>query len=171
MMEFVWNEHGMSNRTFLLPDNLGYVLFTNTVLQQIYRNAQTHTWHREAGGQLFSPAPHESAVVVSVATGPHPRDVRGRQLFVPDLLSATNDRQMQFDQGRHAVGLWHTHPESTPSPSTQDYETTLKYLEAFHGAMNGFLLVILGNRGNPLNMAVWVVTAEPFGTWIQLVEA
>lgn len=161
----------MSNRTFLLPDNRGYVLFTDPVLVHMYRHAQTRIWHREAGGQLFSPAPQESAVVVSVATGPHPRDIRGRHIFVPDLRSATNDRQMQFDQRRHAVGLWHTHPESSPSPSTQDYETTLRYLDAFHGAMNGFLLAILGNHGSPVNMVVWVATSEPTGTWIQLEEA
>lgn len=160
----------MSNRTFLLPDNRGYVLFTDLVLQHMYRHAQIHFWQREAGGQLFSPAPHESAVVVSVATGPQPRDLRGRHLFVPDLRSATDDRRRQFEQGRHAVGLWHTHPEPSPSPSAQDYETTLKYLEAFHGAMNGFLQTILGNHGNPLNMAVWVASTEQNGTWTRLKE-
>lgn len=160
----------MNSRTFLLPDNRGRVLFVDTVLQHMFQHAQTSFWHREAGGQLFSPAPHEASVVVSVATGPHPRDTRSRHQFVPALPSATYDRQIQFDLGCHAVGLWHTHPEVNPAPSNQDYNTTREYLEAFHGMMDGFLLVILGNRGNPLNMAVWMVAMKPVGTWIHLEE-
>jgi len=107
---------------------------------------------------------------VSVATGPYPRDTRSRHQFVPDLPSATYDRQIQFDLDCHAVGLWHTHPEVNPTPSNQDYNTTREYLEAFHGMMDGFLLVILGNRGNPLNMAVWMAAMKPVGTWIKLEE-
>lgn len=155
---------------FLLPENRGHVLFFNDVLQYMYRHTQTNIWHREAGGQLFSPAPEASTVNVSIVTGPHKRDRRSRYLFAPDLLSATHDRKSQFDLGRHAVGLWHTHPEANPMPSNQDYITTREYLEAFHGSMDGFLLVIIGNRGNPLNMAVWMAGIKPVGTWIQLEE-
>jgi len=72
--------------------------------------------------------------------------------------------------GKHAIGLWHTHPEAKPLPSTQDYNTTREYLEAFNGMMDGFLLIILGNSGNPLNMAVWMVTMKSNGEWIQLEE-
>lgn len=160
----------MTSRTFILPDNRGHVLFVDKVLQQIYQHAQTRFWHREAGGQLFSMAPHKSSVMVSIATGPHPQDSRSRHHFSPDLLSATHDREIQFDLGSHAVGLWHTHPEVNPFPSNQDYNTTREYLEAFNGMMDGFLLVILGNAGNPLNMVVWMATMKPIGKWIQLEE-
>ncbi|MDD5267593.1 MAG: Mov34/MPN/PAD-1 family protein [Methylococcales bacterium] len=160
----------MTSRTFLLPDNRGHVLFVDNVLQHMYQHAQTRFWQREAGGQLFSTAPHESSVVVSVASGPHSRDAQSRHHFAPDLPLATRDREIQFNLGKHAVGLWHTHPEAKPAPSNQDYNTTQEYLEAFHGMMDGFLLVILGNSGNPLNMVVWIATMKPFGAWIQLEE-
>jgi integrative and conjugative element protein (TIGR02256 family) len=160
----------MNNRIFLLPDNRGRVLFIDTVQQHMYKHAQTRLWHCEAGGQLFSPAPQDASVIVSVGTGPHPRDIRSRHHFMPDLSSATYDRQNQYNLGYHAVGLWHTHPEVNPVPSNQDYNTTREYLEAFHGMMDGFLLVILGNCGNPLNMAVWLAALKPVGTWIHLEE-
>ena len=160
----------MTNRTFLLPDNRGHVLLIDKVLQHMYQHAQTRFWHQEAGGQLFSTTPHESSVVVSVASGPHSRDIRSRHHFVPDLSSATRIRQFHFNSGRHAVGLWHTHPEANPAPSNQDRNTTQEYLEAFNGMMDGFLLVILGNSGNPLNMVVWISTMKPIGSWIQLEE-
>jgi integrative and conjugative element protein (TIGR02256 family) len=160
----------VSSRTFLLPENRGRVLFAEEVLQHMYKYAQTRFWHSEAGGQLFSETPHESSVAVSVASGPHLRDSRSRHNFVPDLTSATWDRQFQFSLDRHAVGLWHTHPEANPLPSNQDYDTTRKYLEAFDGMMSGFLLVILGNSGNPFNMAVWMATTNPVDSWVNLKE-
>ena len=108
--------------------------------------------------------------VVSVASGPHSRDIRSRHNFVPDLPSANRDRQIQFNLGKHSIGLWHTHPESYPSPSSQDYNTTREYLDAFNGMMDGFLLVILGNCGNPLNMVVWMATKNQIGSWVRLEE-
>ena len=161
----------MTSRIFLLPENRGRVLFDDGVLRHMYKYAQTRFWHCEAGGQLFSETPHESSVVVSVVSGPHLRDSRSRHNFVPDLTSATRDRQSQFILGSHAVGLWHTHPEANPSPSNQDYDTTRKYLEAFDGMMNGFLLVILGNSGNPFNMMVWMATTNKVDSWVKLKEA
>jgi len=160
----------MISRTFLLPDNKGQVVFVDKVLQHMYKHAQTRLWHREAGGQIFSSTPHESTVEVSVITGPHITDSRLRCHFVSDLSSATCDRHSQFSLGKHAVGLWHTHPEAKPFPSTQDYNTTRQYLEAFNGMMDGFLLVILGNTGNPPDMAVWMVTNKTFDSWLQLNE-
>jgi len=160
----------MSSRTFVLPDNRGIVIFEDVVLLQMYRHAQTQLWDREAGGQLFSPEPHVSEVVVSVATGPHRKDKRTRYQFVPDLPSATRDRETQFAMGRHAVGLWHTHPEDNPVPSDLDCTTTRQYLDAFNGEMYGFLLVILGRSGNPFNMSVWIASKNTNGSWLQLDE-
>ena len=153
-----------------MPENRGQIIFVGHVLEHMYQHAQTRFWSRETGGQLFSPNPHESSVVICVASGPHPQDIRSRHNFVPNLDSAIRDREEQFNFGNHAVGLWHTHPESNPSPSTQDYETTRKYLEAFDGTMDGFLLLILGNTGRPLNMAAWVATVKPVDAWFKLKE-
>lgn len=169
-MEFPWNAFSMSSRTYVLPDNRGIVLFEDAVLLHMYRHAQTHLWNREAGGQLFSPAPHVSEVVISVATGPHRNDKQTRCQFVPDLSDSTLDREKQFAMGNHAVGLWHTHPEDNPEPSGLDCTTTRKYLDAFNGEMEGFLLVILGRSGNPFNMSVWIAFNKPAGSWIKLPE-
>ena len=169
-MEFLLSVLCMVSRTFLLPDNRGEVVFVCDVLQHMYHHAQTRFWHKEAGGQLFSKVPHQSSVILSVATGPYPKDSRSRHNFIPDLPLATSDRHIQFKLGKHAVGLWHTHPEAFPSPSIQDYNTTREYLEAFNGMMDSFLLVILGNYGDPLNMVVWMATMKPIGAWNQLKE-
>ncbi|WP_170291467.1 Mov34/MPN/PAD-1 family protein [Dechloromonas hortensis] len=161
----------MDERRFILPDSRGEILLEATVLEHIYRYAQCGPWQREAGGQLFSPTPEQATVRISLGTGPYKEDRSTRCGFVPNLRTATQDRHTQFALGRHAVGLWHTHPEACPMPSEQDRETAQAYLKAFDGAMEGFILLILGNRGNPLNMTLWMASIRLGHSWVQLTEA
>lgn len=160
----------MTDRIFLVPDSNTRIVIRSVALQHIYAYAQTRWHHSEAGGQIFSSTPHLSEIVVTQATGPHPPDKRSRHHFNPDPVAATNDRVTLFNQDLHAVGLWHTHPERNPSPSGPDHEATLKYLASFQGEMNGFLLLILGNSGTPLNLAVWLASERPIRTWVKLLE-
>jgi len=37
--------------------------------------------------------------------------------------------------------------------------------------MTGFLLVILGNKGQPFNLAVWLARTNNHSNWIRLREA
>jgi integrative and conjugative element protein (TIGR02256 family) len=160
----------MSGRLFCLPGDGGYVSFEESVLVHMYQYAQMRWFHREAGGQLFSPTPQDAAVVITHATGPYLSDIRRRNAFVPDPKQATADRHRHFAEHRHAVGLWHTHPEPDPTPSGQDRTTAQEYLHSFNGAMTGFLLVILGNCGTPLNMAVWLAQGDRHHSWSRLQE-
>lgn len=160
----------MSTRRFELPDGRGVVIFSEYVLTHIYQYAQTTIWTKEAGGQLFSATPSEAIVEISVVTGPHKTDKRTRASFHPDVKTATQDRITQFESGFHAVGLWHTHPEAWPIPSNVDRETTQAYLNAFNGEMEGFLLAILGNQGDPYHMTLWLASTNSSISWMQLPE-
>lgn len=160
----------MYERSFLLPDNRGKVIFAVDVLQHMYAYAQTSFWSKEAGGQLFSDTPGLAEVNIALATGPYPQDKRSCWHFDLDVNRATNDRHNQFSLGLHPVGLWHTHSEAKPTPSTSDRITTQQYLEAFQGAMDSFLLVIIGNKGSPINLAVWIATIDKGKSWLKLNE-
>ncbi len=160
----------MSERHFQLPEDRGMVVFSNDVLRHIYKYAQTDFWDCEAGGQLFSSTPEKPLVPISLATGPYRQDRRTRCGFHPDVRKATEDRIQLFSKGLHAVGLWHTHPEAWPTPSDCDRATTKDYLEAFQGDMDGFLLAILGNRGNPRNLTVWMAWTNHTQPWLLLPE-
>lgn len=159
----------MSDRSFLLPENLGRVVFKPDVLQHMYSQIQSNYWSREAGGQLFSPNPHELEVLITSASGSNSLDIRRRHGFNPNVAQAMLDREDQFSAGRHAVGLWHTHPEAIPFPSIADQKTAQNYLAAFEGIMTGFLLVILGNQGMPPNMAVWMAISHG-ARWMEIPE-
>jgi integrative and conjugative element protein (TIGR02256 family) len=157
-------------RIFFDHDFTHYVLFTADALVHMYAHAQRGLWQKEAGGELFANDPDASGLVITAASGPNPRDRRSRNSWKPDTAAADRDRQQQFIQGRHAVGLWHTHPESFPSPSGRDRQTTHDYLEAFHGERKRYLMVTLGNSGNSPNMALWVASYEKRSTWTELIE-
>lgn len=160
----------MNSRSFFLPDKSGYVIFEPTVLGHMYAHVQRRFYQKEAGGQIFSETPHDSAVVVKGISGPNSRDKRQRHGYVPDAAQATADRLLQLQQGRYPVGLWHTHPEAYPEPSGLDQLTTREWLSDFQGSMHGFLLVILGNVEVPPNMTVWLARTAAREDWIRLEE-
>lgn len=157
-------------RIFFDHDFTSYVLFTADALVHMYAHAQRGLCQKEAGGELFANDPDASGLVISAASGPNPRDRRSRNSWKPDTAAADRDRQRQFIHGRHAVGLWHTHPESFPSPSGRDRQTTNDYLKAFHGERKRYLMVTLGNSGDSPNMAIWVASYETRNTWTELIE-
>lgn len=146
---------------FFDHDFTHYVLFTTDALAHMYTHAQRRLWHKEAGGELFANDPDAAGLVITTATGPNPRDRRSRCSWNPDIETADQDRQQQFVHGRHAVGLWHTHPESFPAPSGRDRQTAHDYLDAFHGKRKRYLMVTFGNSGNPPNIAVWATAMKP----------
>ena len=145
----------MSKRIFVLPNERGTVCFEESVLEHMYNHVQNRCWSKEAGGQIFSPNPHEEYVKINVATGPYRQDKKSRYSFIPNKQKAEQDRKMQFELDNHAIGIWHTHAEARPTPSKKDITTTVSYLNASAGLINVFLLAILGNKGNPKNLAIW----------------
>lgn len=136
----------------------------------MYSYAQVNRNDKEAGGQLFSQNPHNSLILISEVTGPYDVDIRSRTHFKPSLSKINQDREIFFNKDFHAVGLWHTHPEFNPRPSDEDKITTLKYLNAFNGAMNGFIQVIVGNTKDPDNFCVWLASVDKRNRWSQLKE-
>lgn len=159
------------NRVFFYPDNSHYVLFTDHVLAHMYKHAQRRLWQKEAGGEIFSSEPDSHGLIISNVMGPSPADQRRRNAWNPDVRASDRIRQVEFEQCRHAVGLWHTHPESTPSPSWRDQKTTWEYLDSFDGDRSRYFMVIIGNRGSVPAMTVWVACGQSSRDWIQLREA
>lgn len=161
----------MSNRIFFYPDFRRYVLFTADALDHMYAHAQRRCLQKEAGGEIYTLVSNAHGIIITTATGPNPGDRRGRHSFNPDVKATTQHREQQFAQGRHAVGLWHTHPETIPSPSGLDRRTTEDYLKAFQDQRERYLMAILGNRGDIPNMTVWSAGQNERCRWVELIES
>ena len=151
-------------RTFFSPDKAHYVLFTEKVLLYIYGYTQRKWTQSEAGGEIYSPTPYSSSILVDTVAGPHPKDRCSRHSYNPDVEATTRARNLKFEQNRHAIGLWHTHPEHRPYPSRQDRKTTEDYLRAFGNDRERYLTVIIGNHSDVPLMTVW--SAEKCGSWL-----
>lgn len=160
----------MNNRLFFYPGYGRYVLFTAAALDHMYRCAQRRIWHKEAGGEIYAIDPGAQGLIVMTATGPNRGDRRTRCSYNPDIESVNRVREMQFILGMHAVGLWHTHPETHPNPSGQDRQTTEEYLSAFKGDRDRYFMVIIGNCGNPPSVKVWAASQGTRDTWVELIE-
>lgn len=159
------------SRIFFYPEQARYVLFTDHVLQHMYFHAQRRFWQKEAGGELFSTDPRSDGLIISNAKGPNPSDHRRRNAWSPDTEASDRDRLSEYAQNRHAVGLWHTHPEGAPWPSGRDQGTTWEYLDAFVCDRARYLMAIIGNHGAVPALAVWMADTEPKRCWVQLSEA
>lgn len=158
----------MSCRTFFSPDKSRYVLFTESVLSHMYNYAQKRWYQFEAGGEIYSRTPYSASLLVDDVEGPHIQDHRRRYSFNPNIEAITYARNTKFKQGRHAIGLWHTHPERLPAPSGKDKSTTEEYLRAFGSDRERYLSVIVGNRGQAPKITVW--SAEKTGDWLCWLE-
>ncbi|RAQ03588.1 hypothetical protein DPR02_29460 [Burkholderia cepacia] len=97
----------------------------------MYGYAQRVRNQTEAGGEIYSPTPYSSSLLVAIA-GPHPKDSRSLYSYNPDIEAATRARNVEYERGRHAIGLWHTHPELRPSPSGRDAFQNLRLWLPLH---------------------------------------
>lgn len=85
--------------------------------------AQLHWWNTEAGGVLLGRHLLDSHdVVVDEVTTPQSSDRRSRFSFFRSRRHETLARERwQVQSGTMAyLGLWHTHPETDPTPSGVD---------------------------------------------------
>lgn len=144
-----------SRYVYRLPHARWSLLFSEAALQVLQDNVQGRIWSRESVGQLYSRDLTRQEVVVDVATRLTPTfSAWSRVRFNPE--DALAEREKLFKQDLHCVGLWHTHPESIPSPSGEDRELARDYAMAASSQLSGVIFVIVGTAAAPSGLGVWV---------------
>jgi integrative and conjugative element protein (TIGR02256 family) len=131
------------------------IVLTDGVLAHLAACRQVRRSHAEAGGQLFARF-DDVKIVVEEATGPHATDRRTRTSFVPDRAAEQQEIVERHARGLHYVGDWHTHPDSVPEPSPRDLASMAECVAKSTHALNGFLLVIVGQADAPAGLHVSV---------------
>lgn len=99
------------------------LIFTEQAVAQLLSYVQWRCWQAEAGGVLLGRHLLDSAdVVVDEITGPQPTDRRSRFAFFRSRRHEVIARERwQAEANTLAyLGLWHTHPEDSPTPSSVD---------------------------------------------------
>jgi integrative and conjugative element protein (TIGR02256 family) len=114
------------------------LIIVENALQQMQAFAQRRWWDFEAGGVLLGRHLLDSHdVVVDEVSTPQNSDRRSRFGFFRSSRHEYLARQRWLQQASTSayLGLWHTHPESDPAPSSVDRRDWLQALsgDTFEG--------------------------------------
>jgi integrative and conjugative element protein (TIGR02256 family) len=134
------------------------LVFASAVLEHFEKHQQLRWWQREAGGQLFARLALPD-IFVEEATGPRPSDWRTRYSYRPNRSAEQHEISSRHACGQHFIGDWHTHPESTPTPSPRDIASMHELVTKSAHTFNGFVLVIVGTDPLPGGLCVSVFNA------------
>jgi proteasome lid subunit RPN8/RPN11 len=141
--------------TFKLPGASWQLELAPDVVAELRRHIQRTRFSRESVGQLFSKDLTSNCVAVELATLTKPTwSAWSRVRF--DIAEAMSEREMLFTRGWHCVGLWHTHPEPLPSPSSEDRDLAREHAVAAKRYLDGLVFAIIGNGKLPDSLRVWV---------------
>lgn len=139
---------------FRLMPEAGCLKFTSNVLGLFEANVQRGCSRNETVGQLYARDLITTDIVIEHATTLPPVSA-SRTGVRFNTYQAFDERVKLFETGLHCVGIWHTHPVSTPKPSMKDELLAANYARAAAEDLPGILFVILGTKPFPQGIGVW----------------
>ena len=125
------------------------------------QHAQRHWWTHESVGQLYSRDLTAEAVVVHAATLLKPSWAAFTGVGI-SRDRAIKERESMFQQGLHAIGIWHSHPEAYPKPSRTDLELAADYANAAKSQVAGVVFIIVGKAQSHGGLLVGVHDGSHF---------
>lgn len=146
---------GETTLLYQIPGATWSLEFPAEAIQQLQSNAQRWFWAREAAGQLYTSAPGSSVVRIDKVTKLPPRAASRTGLRL-DITAVATERSNLFRTGLHCIGFWHTHPEPSPRPSSDDIAMAADHARAGFGQYTGLVFVIVGTAPAPEGLGVWV---------------
>lgn len=141
--------------TYRLPNANWSLEFSESALWSLTQQVQRSRWRKESVGQLFTRDLTSDCVVVERATVLVPTWAAWARVRF-DTKRAMAERETLFSAGFHCIGLWHTHPEPIPSPSTEDRRLAREHALAAKPQLAGLVFVIVGTAAAPVGLRVWV---------------
>ncbi|AEB85309.1 Mov34/MPN/PAD-1 family protein [Alicycliphilus denitrificans] len=148
-----------STLTYKLPGALWCLQFRAAALRTLRAHVQRRPGSHESVGQLYSRDLTSDCIVIEEATLLTPTWAAWARVQFDPRRAAT-ERAKKFERGLHCVGLWHTHPEEFPSPSSDDRVLAREHALAARGQLTGLVFAILGTRPLPVGLRVWVDDGE-----------
>lgn len=119
------------------------------VIRKLLSWAQRRFYSKEAGGLILGFVDSDTnGLLAEDLTVPGPGDQRSRTTF---FRSARHQKEaerwnMQTNGKGTQLGLWHTHPEANPTPSSIDLNDCEGVLREGRFDCNGLLYLIVGTK-------------------------
>lgn len=122
------------------------LIITRQAVEQLLAHVQKRCWQCEAGGVLLGRHLLDSDdIVVDEVTSPQPSDRRSRFSFFRSKKHEHIARERWIEEASTLayLGLWHTHPEDSPTPSPVDRDDWRQAVanDAFDGSRLFFPIV------------------------------
>lgn len=144
----------MKEALFQLPGATWSIHITEEVMEFLGSHAQLDSRAPESVGQLYSRDLTATEIIIERATK-LPAKVASRIKVQFDTKVAYAERKALFESGLHCIGLWHTHPEPTPSPSGDDKYLARDYALSAKKDVAGVVFAIVGTRSLPNGLKIW----------------
>ena len=157
----------MKRLSFEISNGRRLIIFDN-IVEKLNRYRQTKKGQNEAGGLLIGRHLLKNEhLVVDQITEPSWWDRRFRTSFYRSnshnkILYKTWNAS---DKTQTLIGLWHTHPEPVPTPSTVDWDDWKRTIRHGDFAGESLFFLIVGN------VKVWVWRGNRSAQFIELVES
>lgn len=161
--------------TYRLPNASWTFRFADNALAVLASHVQHRLASKESVGQFYTRDLATNEIVIEEATVLPPRRAAWAKVTF-DVKEAMKEREAMFSRGFHCIGLWHTHPESRPSPSYTDRNLARDHALAAKPQLAGLLFAILGTLPLPTGLRVWIddgallqeaeALSPPGGSWL-----
>ena len=119
-----------------------------TINAEIMRNKRVNGAEIETGGLLFGQIDDSHNLIwVDSASGPPPDSEASESQFLCGISGTQKLSEKIFNSSRGAstfIGMWHTHPISAPSPSSDDLLAMVKLLCEQETPPRHVLMTIVG---------------------------
>jgi integrative and conjugative element protein (TIGR02256 family) len=144
----------MSAEVFSISDHARLIL-TEKVQSTFSKHIQSAWYKSEAGGVLLGRHLLESKdIVIDEITEPQRQDIRSRFSFFRSNRHnyLAKEQWLLSNQIMAYLGLWHTHPEHEPNPSSTDINDWKNALSHDTYTGNKLFFVIVGIK----NIGIWM---------------
>ena len=140
---------------YRLPQANWALEFGTSAVETLRKHVQASIGSKESVGQLYSKDLTGDRLVIDVATALKPTWAAWAKVRF-DTKQAMAEREALFDRGLHCIGLWHTHPEPNPTPSSEDRALARDHALAAAPQLSGLVFAIVGTLPMPAGLRVWV---------------
>ena len=142
----------------------------------IRRSARSNGREVETGGHLFGERDDAAKVLwISEVTGPPPDSRASASEFVCGVEGVREviKQKNKFSSGSISfIGMWHTHPNGNPTPSTTDYNAMLSVVKnPDFSCARSILLVIGPNSDGPTSVAGALFSRGRVPTYSEITSA
>lgn len=133
------------------------------------RTARQQHFGVERGGLLFVDLEDPRGLVLIQATPPHSLDNGTSHSLNLDRNRCREEITQANARGWRLIGVWHSHPQDTPSPSGQDIHSFRELGRRSAGAIAWPLAVIVGRSPENKGIGAWSVRKREIlqAQWVQ----